>query len=61
MTELGIGMNADILELIKKECEKIETETGFGKVLISIENGCVKVVQPTSTILLPKPLDKKLK
>ena len=45
-------MNADTLLRIKAECEKIEKEPGFGKVLISIENGYVKIIQPTPTILI---------
>ena len=45
-------MNDETLVLIKQECEKIEKDPGFGKVLISIENGTVKVIQPTSTIRL---------
>ena len=47
-------MNAETLELIKQECEKIEKDPKFGKVLISIENGCVKIIQPTPTIKLNK-------
>ena len=47
-------MNAETLTLIRKECEKIMAEPGFGKVLISIENGAVKVIQPTPTIKLDK-------
>ena len=50
-------MNQEVLLLIKDECEKIETDPGFGKVTISIENGCVKIIQPSPTILL-KGLDK---
>ena len=45
-------MDADTLDLIKQECEKIEKDPGFGKVLISIENCFVKVIQPTPTIRL---------
>lgn len=47
-------MNQETLLQIKTECEKIESNPGFGKVLISIENGCVKVIQPTPTILIKK-------
>ena len=50
-------MNADTLARIKQECEKIEKEPGFGKILISIEHGEVRIIQPTQTILI-KPLDK---
>jgi len=50
-------MNAETLALIKVECEKIEAKPGFGKVLISIEDGKVSVIQPTPTILL-RALDK---
>ena len=45
-------MNAETLALIKQECEKIEGERGFGRVIISIEDGKVSVIQPTPTILL---------
>ena len=45
-------MDAETLELIRRECEKIEADPGFGKVLISIVNGCVEVIQPTPTIKL---------
>ena len=37
-------MNADTLAIIKTECEKIEKEPGFGKVLISIEHGTVRII-----------------
>ena len=47
-------MNADTLAKIKLECEKIETDPGFGKVLVFIENGAVKVIQPTPTIVIKK-------
>ena len=47
-------MNQEVLLLIQKECEKIELNPGFGKVLISIENGCVKIIQPSTTILIKK-------
>lgn len=43
-------MNAETLLKIKLECEKIEKEPGFGKVLVSIENGCVHSIQPTQII-----------
>ncbi len=49
-------MNADTLAIIKQECEKIEKEPGFGKVLISIEHGAVRIIQPTPTILM-RPVD----
>jgi len=51
-------MNAETLALIKAECEKIEKEPGFGKILISIENGYVRIIQPTSTIKLDKNINK---
>ena len=47
-------MNTDTLNLIKSECEKIEQSPGFGKVLITIEHGKVKIIQPTVTILVDK-------
>jgi len=47
-------MNAETLELIKKQCEKIETDPGFGEVVIKIQNGAVKIIQPTPTILIKK-------
>ena len=47
-------MTNDTLQLIRQECEKIEKSPGFGKILISIENGAVKVIQPTPTILVKK-------
>ena len=47
-------MNADTLDKIKLEVEKIEKDPKFGKVLISIENGCVKIIQPTPTIKLDR-------
>jgi len=47
-------MTNDTLQLIRQECEKIEKNPGFGKVLISIENGTVKIIQPTPTILVKK-------
>ena len=47
-------MNQEILLQIKAECEKIEADPGFGKVLISIENGYVKIIQPTPTIKVDK-------
>lgn len=47
-------MNAETLTKIKQECEKIEKEPGFGKVLICIVNGYVDVIQPTPTIKLDK-------
>ncbi len=50
-------MNEDTLKRIKQECEKIETEPGFGKVLLTIEHGQVLFIHPTPTIMLPK-LDK---
>ena len=54
-------MNDSTLQTIRKECEKIELDPGFGKVLISIENGHVKLIQPTPTIVLRSRLDKRLK
>ena len=51
-------MNAETLTLIRKEVEKIEKEPGFGKVLISIEHGKVRTIQPTQTIMM---LDKNKK
>ena len=45
-------LNADTLAIIKTECEKIEKEPGFGKVLISIEHGTVRIIQPTPTIMV---------
>ncbi len=42
------------LQLIRQECEKIENDPGFGKVLISIENGYIKIIQPTPTIMIKK-------
>ena len=45
-------MNDEILALIKQECEKIEKDPGFGKVLISIEHYEVRLIQPTPTILI---------
>ena len=47
-------MNAETLAIIKTECEKIEKEPGFGKVLISIEHGNVRIIQPTPTIMIDK-------
>ena len=47
-------MNQETLDKNKYECEKIEKDPGFGKVLISIENGTVKVIQPTPTILIKR-------
>ena len=46
-------MNSDTLTIIKQEIEKIE-KSGFGEVTIKIQNGAVKVIQPTITILVPK-------
>lgn len=51
-------MNSETLTLIRQECEKIEKKPGFGKVLISIVNGCVEVIQPTPTIKLDKKKKK---
>ena len=45
-------MNRETLALIKTECEKIEKEPGFGKVLVSIEHGNVRIIQSTSTIMV---------
>jgi len=45
-------MNSETLLRIKTECEKIEKDPGFGKVSITIENGYVKIIQPTTTIKL---------
>ena len=53
-------MNTDTLNRIKQECEKIEKEPGFGKVLITIEHGRAIFIHPTPTIMLPKGLDKCL-
>ncbi len=53
-------MNPEDLAFIKQECEKIEKYPGFGKVVISIDHGCVRVVQPMPTIIL-RGLDKVLK
>jgi len=47
-------MDVEVLMQIKKECEKIEEDPGFGKVLISIEHGEVRMIQPTATILVKK-------
>ena len=47
-------MNAETITLIRKECEKIEKEPGFGEVIVKIQNGCVKIIQPTSTIKLDR-------
>ena len=49
-------MDVKTLNLIKEQCERIEKEPGFGKVLISIENGSVRIIQPTPTLLI-KALD----
>ena len=43
-------MNAETLDKIKLEVEKIEKDPKHGKVLISIFNGYVNVIQPTPTI-----------
>ena len=53
-------MDVKTLKLIREQCEKIEKEPGFGKVLISIESGSVRIIQPTTTILI-KALDTKQK
>ena len=45
-------MDTDILQMIKQEIEKIETFPGFGEVVIKIQNGRVKIIQPTPTIML---------
>ena len=50
----GKEMNADTLQKIKEECEKIEKSPGFGEVTIKIQNGVVKIIQPTTTILVKK-------
>ena len=47
-------MNPDTLMTIKQEIEKVE-KAGFGEVTIKIQNGTVKIIQPTITILVPKP------
>lgn len=47
-------MDVEVLAQIKKECEKIEKDPGFGKVLISIEHGEVRMIQPTATIMVAK-------
>ena len=48
-------MNDSILAAIRRECEKIEADPGFGQVLIYIENGHVKMLKPTPTIIIKKP------
>jgi len=47
-------MTNDTLQLIRQECEKIEKSPGFGEVTIKIQNGVVKIIQPTTTILVKK-------
>lgn len=49
-------MNAATLEQIKQECEKIEKEPGYGKVLISIEGGFVRFIQPSPMIKIKEGL-----
>lgn len=43
-------MKPEVLAIIKTEIEKIETETKFGQVLITIENGKVIFIKPTPCI-----------
>ena len=54
-------MNEAILRVIQNEIEKIEEYPGYGNVLIKIEHNQVKIIEPTSRILITKdcpPLDK---
>lgn len=50
-------MKAETLARIKEECEKIERDPGFGKVVLTVEHGVVTFIRPTPIIMLPK-LDK---
>lgn len=54
-------MNEETLNFIKQECEKIEKQPGFGKVLITIEHGAAKFIHPTPTIMLPRVAETKVK
>jgi len=45
-------MEAQALEIIRREIEKIEKGTGHGQVLITIMNGKVRLLKPTPTILM---------
>ena len=53
-------MNSDTLLLIKTECEKIEKSPGFGQVKITIENGAITFIHPTSVLKIPKRGNSKI-
>jgi len=50
-------VNNIILQTIKVECEKIESGSGHGQVLITIQDGKVHLIKPTPYILT-STLDK---
>jgi len=45
-------MESSTLELIKAECEKIEKSSGFGQVLIVIQDGKIHHIKPTQSIFV---------
>lgn len=51
-------MDNETLEEIKKQCERVETETGFGKVIITFEHGRARFIHPSPAIMLVYPLGK---
>jgi len=53
-------MDTPTLELIKAECEKIENSSGFGQVLIIIQDGKIHHIKPTQSIFVPSNLTKKV-
>ena len=45
-------MQDKVLQLIKQEIEKIETDPKHGQILITIQGGKVTTIKPTPCILL---------
>ena len=54
-------MDAQTLEKIKIECEKIEEGSGYGQVTIVIMEGKVHHIKPEMSIFVNGGVDKKTK
>lgn len=47
-------MNQAVLQVIRDQIEIIEDYPGYGQVVVKIENGEVKIIEPTARILVKK-------
>ena len=53
-------MEKIIADRIKVECERIEQNTGFGQVMITIQDGKIHMIKPTPHIMAKDILAPKL-